>query len=124
MYLQEMAFVVIKHLSFTLLFMAINLIIAINPFVIHCSEPYPLIRQHGNLFDSGRDTICVTDCGSNPTASLSPDPPLLSRMTPRASGTAAKVSGFQNVEYTDHDDIKNAFFKNKDIETSFLQKKA
>lgn len=51
---------------------------------------------------SGYDIICVTDCGPNPTASLSPLPRLLSRMTPRASGTAAKVSAFQSVEYTDH----------------------
>lgn len=106
--------------------MAINLI-AINPFVIHCSEPYALIRQHGNLYinliESGHDVIHVTDCGPHPTASLSPVPPLLSRMTPGASGMASKVSGFQNVEYTDHDGIKNAFFKNKDIETSLLQKK-
>lgn len=122
-----MAFVVIKHLGFTSLFMAIN-IIAINSFVIHCSKPYSLIKQHGNLyinlFDVGHGTVCVTDCGPNPTASLSPEPPPLSRMTTRASGTPAKVSAFQNVEYTDHDDTKNAFFKNKDIETSFLQKKA
>jgi len=52
----------------------------------------------------------VTDCGPDLTASPSPVPPLLSRMTPTASGTAAKVSGFQTVEYADHDDIKNAFF--------------
>lgn len=86
---------------------------AINPFVIHCSVPYHFIEQHKklrtDLFHSGHDIICVTGCGPNPTASLSPIPPLLSKMTPRASGTA-KVYDFQNEEYTDHDSTENVIF--------------
>lgn len=44
-YLQEVVFVIIKHFSFIFLFMAINSIV-INPFVIHCSKTYPLIKLH------------------------------------------------------------------------------
>lgn len=49
---------------------------------------------------------------------------LVSRVTPRTSGTAEKVSSFQDVEYADQDSIKNAFFKNKYTKTSLLQTKA
>lgn len=109
--LQEMASVGTKHNSFTLLFMAITSIV-INPFIINCSVHNNVIKRHKklhtDLFDSGHDIICVTGCGPNPTASLSPIPPLLSKMTPRASGMA-QVYGFQNEEYTDHDSTENVF---------------
>lgn len=108
-----MAFVGTKHIIFTLLFMAMTSI-AINPFIIHCLVPYHFIEQHKKLqtvlTDSGHDIVCVTGCGPNPTASLSPIPPLLSKMTLRASGMA-KVCGFQTVEYTDHDSTENVLFK-------------
>lgn len=50
--------------------------------------------------------------------------PLVSRMTPRTSGTVEKVSGFQDVEYADQEGTKNAFFKNKYTKIGLLQKKA
>lgn len=107
-----MGFVGTKHISFTLLFTAITST-AINPFIIHCSVPNNFIKQHKklhtDLFDSGHDIICVMGCGPNPTASLSPILPLLSKMMPRASGMA-KVYGFQTVEYTDHDSTEKVFF--------------
>lgn len=104
--------------------MAINLI-AINPYVIHCSKPYSFIKCHGNLyinfFDCGHDTICVTDCQPDLPASQSLVLTLLSRMTPRASGRAAAL--FFRTYNTQSVMTLKIYVLNEDIETSLLQKK-